>query len=341
MSFIDEKYISLVSSRLQKFTKKKSGLYNFRCNYCGDSEKQKSKARGYLYQIKNDYNFKCHNCGMSKSFTNFLKDLDQPLYDQYIMERYKQGITGKNSNTPDPDFNFQKPVFSTNVEKKNIVKKLDLPTIEELNTEHPARAYLEKRQIPKEFLRELYYCEKFKEWTNTQKPTFKSVQYDQPRIIIPLIKNGEIFGYQGRSLNKSSKVKYITIILDESQPKIFGWDKIDWNKTVYIVEGPFDSMFLNNAIAMVGADMDYMFFIHHYDVEFVFVYDNEKRNKEMIARVEKTIDMKFPVVIWPQDLKYKDINDMILEGLDVEKIIKENTFMGLEAKAKLIGWKRV
>ena len=100
-------------------------------------------------------------------------------------------------------------------------------------------------------------------------------------------------------------------------------------------------MFLNNAIAMVGADMDYMFFIQNYDVEFVFVYDNEKRNKEMIARVEKTIDMKFPVVIWPQDLKYKDINDMILEGLDVEKIIKENTFMGLEAKAKLIGWKRV
>ena len=333
MSFIDEKYISLVSSRLQKFTKKKSGLYNFRCNYCGDSEKQKSKARGYLYQIKNDYNFKCHNCGVSRTFTNFLKDIDTVLYDQFVMERYKNGLTGKKSNTPEPEFKFEKPSF-----KK---KSLNLPTIAELNTEHPARAYLEKRQIPEKFLCELYYCEKFKEWTNTQKPTFKSVQYDEPRIIIPLIKNGEIFGYQGRSLNKSSKVKYITIILDEYQPKIFGWDTIDWNKTVYIVEGPFDSMFLNNAIAMVGADMDYMFFIQNYDVEFVFVYDNEKRNKEMIARVEKTIDMKFPVVIWPQDLKYKDINDMILEGLDVEKIIKGNTFMGLEAKAKLIGWKRV
>jgi len=333
MSFIDEKYISLVSSRLQKFTKKKSGLYNFRCNYCGDSEKQKSKARGYLYQIKNDYNFKCHNCGVSRTFTNFLKDIDTVLYDQYVMERYKSGLTGKRSNTPEPDIKFEKPSFK----KKN----LNLPTIAELNTEHPARAYLEKRQIPEKFLRELYYCEKFKEWTNTQKQTFNSVQYDEPRIIIPLIKDGEIFGYQGRSLSKSSKVKYITIILDEHQPKVFGWDTIDWNRTVYIVEGPFDSMFLNNAIAMVGADMDYMFFIQNYDVEFVFVYDNEKRNKEMIARVEKTIDMKFPVVIWPQDLKYKDINDMILEGLDVEKIIKGNTFMGLEAKAKLIGWKRV
>ena len=333
MSFIDEKYISLVSSRLQKFTKKKTGLYNFRCNYCGDSERQKSKARGYLYQIKNDYNYKCHNCGVTRTLTNFLKDLDTVLYDQYVMERYKNGLTGKKSNTPEPEFKFEAPIF-----KK---KSFNLPTILELNKEHLARVYLEKRQIPEKFLNQLYYCEKFKEWTNTQKETFKSVQYDEPRIIIPLIKDGEIFGYQGRSLNKSSKVKYITIILDDNQPKIFGWDNVDWNKTIYIVEGPFDSMFLNNSIAMVGADMDYMFFIQNYDCEFVFVYDNEKRNKEMISRVEKTIDMKFPIVIWPQDLKCKDINDMILAGLDVEKIIKDNTFMGLVAKAKLIGWKRV
>ena len=333
MSFIDEKYISLVSSRLQKFTKKKTGLYNFRCNYCGDSEKQKSKARGYLYQIKNDYNYKCHNCGVTRTLTNFLKDLDTVLYDQYVMERYKNGLTGKKSNTPEPEFKFEAPIF-----KK---KSFNLPTISELNKEHLARVYLEKRQIPEKFLNQLYYCEKFKEWTNTQKETFKSVQYDEPRIIIPLIKDGEIFGYQGRSLNKSSKVKYITIILDDSQPKIFGWDNVDWNKTIYIVEGPFDSMFLNNSIAMVGADMDYIFFKNKPDVEFVFVYDNEKRNKEMISRVEKTIDMKFPIVIWPQDLKYKDINDIILAGLDVEKIIKDNTFMGLVAKAKLIGWKRV
>ncbi len=333
MSFIDEKYILLASSRLQKFARKKAGLYNFRCNYCGDSERQKSKARGYLYQIKNDYNYKCHNCGTSRTLTNFLKDIDIGLYDQYIMERYKNGITGKKTNTPEPEFKFEKPSF-----KKKI---FNLPTILELNKKHIAREYLEKRQIPEKFLSELYYCENFKEWTNTQKETFKSVQYDEPRIIIPLIKDGEIFGYQGRSLNKLSKIKYITIILDEKQPKIFGWDKINWNKTVYIVEGPFDSMFLNNAIAMVGADMDYMFFKNKPDVEFVFVYDNEKRNKEMISRVEKTIDMKFSIVIWPRDLMYKDINDIILAGIDAQKIIKENTVMGLEAKAKLIGWKRV
>jgi hypothetical protein len=337
MSLIDEKFISLISSRLDKYKKVKIGLYNFRCPYCGDSQKYKNKARGYFYKVKNDYNFKCHNCGSSRTFTNFLKDFDSTMHDQYVMERYKNGLTGKNSNTSDPEFNFKVPIF----EKSKSLNKFNLPSIQELNKEHPARQYLENRKIPNECLTELYYCEKFKEWTNEQKYTFESTKYDEPRIIIPLINKGEIFGFQGRSLNKKSKVKYITIILDESHPKIFGLDKIDFSKTVYVVEGPFDSMFLDNTIAMVGADMDKMFFIHNFETKFVMVYDNERRNKEMIGRLEKSIDDNFSVVIWPQDLKYKDINDMILAGLDVQKIVKENTFMGLEAKVKLIGWKRI
>ena len=111
MSFIDSKYIGLISSRLEKFAKKKEGLYNFRCPYCGDSQKTKNKARGYLYKLKNDHNFKCHNCGVSKTFTNFLKDIDTLLYDKYLMERYKNGLTGKRSQTKKPEFKFEKPNF--------------------------------------------------------------------------------------------------------------------------------------------------------------------------------------------------------------------------------------
>lgn len=333
MSFIDSKYIGLVSSRLDKFAKKKEGLYNFRCPYCGDSQRTKSKARGYIYQLKNDHNFKCHNCGTSRTFTNFLKDMDTVLYDQYVMERYRDGATGKRSQTKAPEFKFEKPNFSK--------KSFDLPTIAELNKEHFARKYLEDRKIPENYLRELYFCENFKEWTNTQKHTFDKIEKDEPRIIIPLINKGEIFGFQGRSLNKNSKVKYITIILNENHPKIYNLDKPDYDKIVYVVEGPIDSMFLDNSIAMVGADIDKMFFLSNFSVEFVMVYDNEKRNKQIVDRMEKAIEMKLPVVIWPSDLKEKDINDMILAGIDVKKIIKENTYMGLEAKAKLIGWKRV
>jgi len=333
MDLIDSKYIGLISSRLEKFKRVKSDLCNFRCPYCGDSQKYKNKARGYIYKLKNDHNFKCHNCGVSRSFTNFLKDLDPVLHQKYVMERYKNGMTGKGSQTKTPEFKIDKPVF--------VKKSFDLPTIEELNKEHLARKYLEKRKIPKEYFRELYFCQNFKEWTNTQKQTFENLNNDEPRIIIPLINKGEIFGFQGRSLNPKSKIKYITIILNEHHPKIYGLDKVDYSKTVYVVEGPIDSMFLDNAIAMVGADIDKMFFISNYDVDFVMVYDNEKRNKQIIQRMENSIDMKFPIVIWPNDVTQKDINDMVIDGLDVNSMLKSNTYIGLEAKTKLINWKRV
>jgi predicted RNA-binding Zn-ribbon protein involved in translation (DUF1610 family) len=337
MIYVDVKYIGLISCRLQKFSKKKENLYNFRCPYCGDSQKNKNRTRAYFYQRKSDFNFKCHNCGISKSFTYFLKDLDSQIYDEYILERYREGLSGKGTVCPEPEFKFKKPVFGAS----KPVNKLNIPTIADLDKLHPARVYLENRKIPEKFYSKLYYAEKFKEWTNTQKHTFNSIEKDESRIIIPLINHGEIFGYQGRSLNKDSNVKYITIILNDKHPKIFGLDNLNYEKPVYIVEGPFDSMFLNNSIAMVGADFDKMFFISNFNVDFVMVYDNEKRNKEIVNRIETAIDYKFPVVIWPNDLKEKDINDMILAGKCPEKIISENTFSGLEAKTKLIGWKRV
>lgn len=337
MEIVDSKYIGLISSRLQKFKKVKEGLYNFRCFYCGDSQKNKNKTRGYIYKLKNDYNYKCHNCGISKSFPNVLKDLDSSLYDQYVMERYKNGTTGKRSNVASPKIKFDKPDFSKKEEKFN------LPTISELNEDHFARVYLENRKIPKKIFSELYFCEKFKEWTNTQKHTFDNLDNDEPRIIIPLINHGKIFGFQGRSLNKNSKVKYITIILEEHHPKIYGLDKVDYKKTVYVVEGPIDSMFLDNAIAMVGADIDYMFFISNFQTDFVMVYDNEKRNKQIVQRMEKAIDSKFPVVIWPNDLTEKDINDLVISGLsknNIMEIIKNNTYSGNMAKLKITQWKK-
>jgi hypothetical protein len=335
MEIVDSKYIGLISSRLQKFKKVKEGLYNFRCFYCGDSQKNKNKTRGYIYKLKNDYNYKCHNCGISKSFPNTLKDLDPTLYDQYVMERYKNGSVGKGSNVSAPKIKFESPVFSK--------KKIDLPSILELDEDHFARKYLENRKIPKKFLKQLYFCEKFKEWTNEQKYTFDSTKNDEPRIIIPLINKGELFGFQGRSLNKNSNIKYITIILDENHPKIYGLDSVDYSKTVYIVEGPIDSMFLENSIAMVGADIDKTFFITNFDVEFVMVYDNEKRNRQIVNRMDKAIELKFPIVIWPSDIKEKDINDLILSGStkeDIMKIIKDNTYSGSMAKLKLTQWKK-
>ena len=102
MNLIDSKYIGLVSSRLIKFKRVKSDLYNFRCPICGDSKKNKTKTRGYLYTIKADVNFRCHNCGASMTFSNFLKEIDPIVHKQYVFERFKQGSTGRGTVVEEP-----------------------------------------------------------------------------------------------------------------------------------------------------------------------------------------------------------------------------------------------
>ena len=326
MSFIDLKYINIISPRLEKFSKKKDYLYNFRCPYCGDSQKNKNRARGFFFLKKSDMVYKCHNCGVGRTLSNFLKDMDVSLHDQYVMERYKSGFTGKGTNTASPKFEFEKPVFS----RKE--KLLSLKKISELNILHPARDYLANRHIPEKYYSSLYYAEDFNKWAGTTN------KFKEGRIVIPLMnQSGKMIGYQGRTLNKNSTLRYITIMMDEDHPKIYGLDKVKKTETVYVTEGPFDSYFLNNAIAMCGSDVN----LSTFDYQFVFVFDNEPRNREIVTRIEATIKRDNPVVIFPKGIKEKDLNDMVLAGHDVQNLVDSNVYQGLQATIKLNEWKKV
>jgi len=323
MDIIDSKYIGLVSSRLLKFKKVKANLYNFRCPICGDSQKHKNKARGYLYPVKADMNFKCHNCGASTTFNNFLKTIDPTLHKQYVMEKFKERNVGRGSIIPEPEFNFKKPVFK---------KKLDLPKASEVKI---AKEYLEKRKLdPSKF----YFAYKFKEWTNTQKQTFDTIGRDESRIIIPMYDEDKILiGFQGRSLGPNS-VKYITVMINEDAPKIYGLDKINNEKPIYIIEGPFDATLVQNGVAMCGSDLDIRSFGWS---DYIYVYDNEPRNREIVNRIAKTIDGGDKVVIWPTSVVEKDINDMVLGGHNVMSVLESNTYSGLKAKVKFNNWKKI
>ena len=333
MDLVDSKYITLLSSRLPKFKRVKPNLFNFRCPICGDSQKHKNKARGYIYQNKADYNFKCHNCGMTRSFTYFLKDRDQPLYDEYIMERYKEGLTGKGTVTPEPKFTFPQPKFR----KKDICD--ELTKISELNTTHRAKKYLINRGINEDTLSKLYYCPNFKEWTNKHKKIFDNTNHDDQRIIIPLRhSDGQLFGYQGRSLDPTSKMRYITVMLDEDAPKLYGLEKINTQKPIYILEGPFDSLFVENSIAMCGSDIDIRSFGWS---NYIWVFDNEPRNREIVSRIERCINRGDKVVIWPSHIQEKDVNEMILAKYDICTILESSVYSELTAKLKLNLWKKV
>tara|TARA_Y100000310_G_scaffold335358_1_gene417212 strand:+ start:58 stop:1017 length:960 start_codon:yes stop_codon:yes gene_type:complete len=318
----------LVSPRLGKFKRLRDDLYNFRCVYCGDSQKFENKARGYFYRKKNDFFFRCHNCDLGTTLSKVLNYVDSDLYKEYVLEKYKNNSTEK-------EYKFEAPKF-----KKRDPRLEDLIPINKLQTDHPARKYVERRLIPKEFLNDIYFCSHFFKWTKIKS------KWDYPRLVIPFRdETGEVFAAQGRAFG-SETPKYLTIKFDD-KPKIFGLDRIDWDKRIYVVEGPIDSMFLDNCVAIAGADFNILQDEAIRDDEWstedtTLILDNEPRNKEIVRRMETLIDNNYELVIWPDTITQKDINDMVLEGVkDIQKLIDNNTYKGLEARLQLASWKRI
>ena len=336
-SYIDVKFVNLISTQLQQFKKKGDFLWNFRCPYCGDSQKSRTKARGFVYRKKNDLFYKCHNCGVGTTLSNLIKYIDSKIHKDYIFERYKKGVK---TNNPEPEFKFDVPVFR----KKDVFE--NLKSISDLSTDHPARRCIQKRLIPYKAFSDLYLCESFYKFTNNLIPNkFPSLDADHPRLLIPFRdEQGKVFAYQGRAFG-NEQPKYITIKLKDKD-KIFGLDRVDKSKHVYVVEGPLDSLFLDNCIAVAGANFDKPLMIEGRLIEnseVTVIFDNEPRNKEICKEIEKTIDIGRNVCLWPEHNPHKDINDMIMNGYtkyDIEDQIKQFTFSGSAAKLRFVTWRK-
>ena len=334
--FIDRQFLLRVSPKLQRFTQKKDDLYNFRCPLCGDSQKNKTKCRGYVYRKKNDYFYMCHNCGAGTNFYNFLERVDPVLLKEYALERYKNGEVDAKSNYKKPEFDEAKtkPVFR---------QKIPLESVESLPENHYAKAYVRSRQIPEDFYSQLYFAPDFRKFVQELGIEKDGLKEDDPRLVIPFYdEEKNLIAFQGRALGES-KLRYITVKVSDDKYKVFGMDRIDQDKTIYVTEGPIDSMFLDNAVAT--ADSNLGFVTNIYDKsKVVLVFDNEPRNKEICKKIDEAIENHFQVVIWPEMIESKDINDMVLYGFspdEIQDIISKHTFVNLRAKAEFINWKKV
>ena len=326
----DLTYINQISHKLLLFKKKKDYLYNFRCPVCGDSKKKKTKTRGYLYRAKDMMLYRCHNCGLSTTFGKLLERLDSEIYKRYILERYSNG---EQRHTMHDDIEYQSVV----IKQKHLLQTLK--TVSRLSFEHPVRDYLKRRMIPEDKWNELYLVNNFMTFVNGIIPNkFPNVKSDHPRLLIPFYdEKGKLFGFQGRAFGKETP-KYITIMLD-NMPKLYNLDKVNLSEKVYVTEGPIDAMFIDNSIAMAGADLPVEY--RKYDVTYVF--DNEPRNPEIIKRMKKVIEQGASICIWQDSIVEKDINDMIIAGYtqgEVKDIISNNTYSNLGAMNKLNEWKK-
>jgi len=339
MDWLQHKYINIVSNRLDKFKRKGPNLWNFRCPICGDSETSRSKARGYIYEKKGKMLFHCHNCNATMSVPNFIKMVDQTSYNEMQLEKLQNNKTPEQQEYENFVDKMKKPVFMKSGPLKGLKK------VSQLSPDHRTKKFVDARRIPTVYHAKLFNCPNFKQFTNSLIPDkfdSDSINRDDCRLLIPFLDaNKNVHAFQGRALGNSA-VKYITIILDESVPKVYGLDTVNFNRKVYVLEGPIDSMFVPNSIATAGGDL--VSAVGSFPKEnLVIVYDNEPRNKETIKKLDKAIMQGYNVCIWPDNLEHKDINDMCLAGLSsdfIKHIIDSNTHRDLAAKLALTKWNK-
>jgi len=344
MQPIDYKYLGLLSPKLPLFKRKHDGTYNCRCVLCGDSKTDKRKARGFILTRGDQTTYYCHNCHASLSLANFIKEVDPSLHEEYQREKISEKYSSKQIGITAQTRDISKVVFPKYLREAAFKK---LTKISSLRYDHPVKKYIESRKIPSKHHHKLFLCSKFKQWVNTIVPnkfSDDSLEKDEPRLIIPFIDmDGSLIGFTGRAIGES-KIRYITIHVDINKPLIFGLDGVNKQEKIYVTEGPLDSLFLPNAIAMGSSNnLNGIKMFHDDPKKFIIVHDNEPKNKDICSVVEKAIELGYNVCIWPSTLIYKDINDIVLSGTkpeDVKMIIDCNTYSGLEAKLRLTDWKR-
>jgi transcription elongation factor Elf1 len=342
MIHIESKYVGLLSHRLRNFKRKNDYLWNFSCPVCGDSKKNLTKARGYVYKKGNNLFYSCKNCGLGTSLGKLLEHVDSTLYKEYILERYRSG-NGGHTNAKQPTFNVPSPRFDK-VDKEKTFEHAEW--CDKLPTEHFCSTYLTKRKIPDSVHGKLLFTQHYKKFVDALVPDHGKVLYDESRLVIPFYDEyNTLIAVSGRALETSDKtLRYITIRTNTSDDKlIFGMDRLNIHDTVKIVEGPIDSLFLKNCVAAADANL-----IQVADkisaVNKVLIYDNEPRNKDIVRMMQDAIKSEHNIVIWPDTIQGKDVNEVIMSGIspdEIESIISSNTFKGLQAQVKFNMWKRL
>ena len=340
--YIDIKYLHSVSYRLENFKKKSQDLYNCRCPLCGDSQRNKRKARGYFYRGKNDLYYKCHKCGASHHFGTFLKNFDANLYSQYVVERYADGAHNKTSHkTVESVLKFEEPKFAKKPEPKLLDSIMD--RLDTLPDDHEVIQYVTDRKIPRSAFDRLYFIPNVKDVVQLNAKYKDSIITTEPRLAIPFLDGaGKLLVVSLRGIRGES-LRYINFKVDEDAPSIFGLDKVDPTKQVLVVEGPLDSLFLDNCIACAGTSFGKIDQLPIPKENITIIFDNQPKNRDVGKLMNKYIDMGYKMVIWP-DVPGKDINEMIENGLtsdEIEDIINHNTFQGLAAKARYSMWRKI
>ncbi len=307
-------------------------MSRFRCPFCGDSKKSESKTRGYFYEIEGNANFKCHNCGASMGLYSFLKEIAPSLAKEYTFEKFK----GVKAFEVDP---FEKFIAKPTFADKTL---LDPCTpIADLEDSHKAKEYIKWRMIPEKFWSDLYYCKNIRDITS-QLEEYKDRELPKNDcIIIPFFDKDKNLVYMQARFFGDVSIRYITLQVDPTAKKLWGLDRVDWNKLVYVCEGPFDAMFVDNCISVAGASImsEIKYLREHAKNDLVLIFDKDyQTNAEVYGQFLKAVKQGIKVVMFDAQFAAKDINAQVQNGMtpsDLQKYLEKRTFSGLNAKLEL------
>jgi len=351
--FEEIRYINNIGSQFRNFKQKDTYLWNFSCPLCGDSKKNKLKARGYLYRSGSYISYKCHNCNVSLSFNNFLKQVDPSVYQQYRYDKYESKYTTKKDKKNTPTIKKFEENYNSLVKENE--SKIDLGNMIDINNlygssnltnnQKLAIDYVVGRKLPKNSYSRIFYCDNFKSWVNSILPDKFKLEdsRDLAKIVIPFYdKEKNILGCQARAFlpEDNHDLKYLTAKFNKEKELTYGLDLVDWSKTVYVLEGPFDSMFIENAVAVTSSSLHKKKQIDYTNA--VLIYDNQPRSKELLSEMKKAINKNRTVYFWDEEVTSKDINEFILDGHNIEDLnLKNNSKSGIEATLQLQRWRRI
>lgn len=360
MIWIEKKYINIAGAALRNFVWRSGDVAQFSCPYCGDSETDEKKSRGYLYLVQSEkyygYVFHCHNCSAHRMFPKFLREQSEPLYNEYRLEKFKES----NVKTVDPVIVNQNKLAHASLAKKRAqesvvnVKSIDnLEVLTNLDMFHPVVQYVRSRGIPKDSWSKLFYTTNYRDTVlsvvddEEKKKQYSNIPPDE-RLVLPLrTRERKTFGFIGRRISEGG-MRYLTLKIDDNHPKIYGLEYHKKSQETFVLEGALDSLFLPNALALCGGYMNPTELCEFVERENTYiVLDNEPRNKDTINRMLSFVDSGFRVMIWNKiNEKTKDINGMFDTGVFTSQEhavshIRENSFSGLAANIEIVNWKRV
>lgn len=313
--------------------RKSQGIYNAECCVCNEGKKSGRSRR--LFYFPDKRYFYCHNCCKSWKEMEWLQLVCNKNYTQIIADT-------KNFYTEiQPTiFNDTQPIIEEQPEKDLPDNCIDLEDLQQIEF------YSKNSKTHKTVLHAREYCISRRLFTSVNRCKHYYVSINDKthhnRLVIPFYNNqNKVECYQTRALFDNQFPKYITKVGEKC---LYGENTLDNNVPyIFIFEGPIDSMFVKNGVAMAGTDLSnkqQSFIDSCIGFEKIFVYDNDTDNKQLARKINNKLKQNQKVFIWPEKFsKFKDINEVCCK-LKIDefnwKFIVDNSFSGTEGVVKRV-----